>query len=253
MTRPIFRPGLLLLCGLLAAGPALAQGGGTAPPPGSGSGSSPGPNPGAESVGAAETVLILSETAELGRAPDEVRATLRAEARGASAAAVQAQVNTLMEKALAQSRTVAGVRATTGGYWTSRNEENRNWTASQALNLRGGDAPALLELAGALQGQGLAMSQLGWQLSRAQQTAARQEAGRRAIEALRQRAEAVAAQLGLRVAGIRNLRLDAPDSPVPRPMAMAMAARGQGAPAPVTAPEDVIVSSTAVAEFILRP
>ena len=74
-----------------------------------------------------------------------------------------------------------------------------------------------------------------------------------AIEALRQRAEAVAAQLGLRVAGIRNLRLDAPDSPVPRPMAMAMAARGQGAPAPVTAPEDVIVSSTAVAEFILRP
>lgn len=199
-----------------------------------------------------ETVLSLSETAEVLRAPDELRASLRAEARGANAAAVQAQVNRAMEQALAAARGVSGVRASTGGYWTNRVEEGRSWTASQTLNLRAAEPAAMLELVGRLQGQGLVMGDLSWRLSREAETAARQEAGKLAIEALRQRAEAVAAQLGLRVAGIRQLRLDAPEVPMPRMMAMAATARRESAPPPVTAPEEVAVTSTAAAEILLR-
>lgn len=239
MNRPT-AASVLLLCGLLAGGPAMAQiGTGT----GTGAGNAAAP--------LSETILTLSETAEVSRAPDEVHAALRVEARGSSAAAVQGQVNGQMEKALAEARGAQGINATTGGYWTSRNEENRNWTASQTLNLRATDPAALLDLVGRLQGQGMVMSGLGWQLSRPQETAARQEAGKLAIDALRQRAAAVAAQLGLQLAGIRNLRLDAPEMPAPRPMAMAMA-RAEKAPAPVSAPEEVIVTSTAAAEFVLR-
>ncbi|MDB5369017.1 MAG: hypothetical protein JWP20_575, partial [Roseomonas sp.] len=197
------------------------------------------------------TVLRLSETGEVTRAPDEVRADLRAEARGPDAAAVQAQVNRLAEAALTRARAVEGVRVTTGGYWTNRDSQTRQWNASQRLSLRGSDAAPLLELAGALQAQGLVMDGLNWSLSRPAEQAARQEAGRLAIEALRTRAEAVAGQLGLEVVGIRNLALDAPEAPMPRMATAAMRGSAGGAP-PVSAPEDVTITSTAVAEVVLR-
>ena len=238
MTRPF--ASALLLCGLVAAvapAQALAQATGQ-------TAAQPAPS-------AAETVLTLSETAEVTRAPDEVRATLRAEARGANAAAVQTQVNGVMTRALERARAVEGVQAATGGYWTARNEENRNWTASQSLTLRGRDPAPLLELAGALQGQGMLMSGLDWSLSRPQEMTAREEAGRMAVEALQRRAEAVAAQLGLRVANLRRLEIDAPNTPAPRFRVAAMAARAEAAPPPVSAPEPVTVTATASAEFVL--
>ena len=237
MTRPF--ASALMFCGLLAAAPALAQA--TAETAGR---PAPGPS-------ATETVLTLSETAEVTRAPDELRATLRAEARGANAAAVQAQVNTVMARALERARAVEGLNVSTGAYWTARNEENRNWTASQSLTLRGADPAPLLELAGALQGQGLVLGGLDWSLSRSQEMAAREEAGRMAVEALQKRAEAVAAQLGLRVANLRSLQIDAPNMPAPRFRAMAMAARAEAAPPPASAPEPVTVTATATAEFVL--
>ncbi|MXP63436.1 DUF541 domain-containing protein [Roseomonas sp. M0104] len=239
MTRP-FLPRLVLpavaFCGLLAAGGAWAQ-------------QAPAPEAGIE----AGTVLTLSEAAEVLRAPDEVRATLRVEARGASAAAVQAQVNGAMAGALEQARAVQGVQASTGGYWTGRNEEKRDWTATQALILRGTEPAPLLDLAGKLQAQGLAMGGLDWMLSRPLEVEARKEAGRMAIEALRQRAEAVAAQLGLRVARLSKLQVEVASQPMPRMRVAMMAARQEAAPPPVSAPEAVPVSATASGEFLLRP
>ncbi|ONG46108.1 hypothetical protein BKE38_25690 [Pseudoroseomonas deserti] len=201
---------------------------------------------------ARRTVLALSETAEVCRAPDEVHAVLRAEARAGNAAAAQAALNAAMEKALAAARAVSGITATTGAYWTSRNEESRQWVATQGLRLRGSEAAPLLELAGSLQEQRLAMGELGWSLSRPQEQAARQEAERMAIAALRARAEAVAGQLGLKVAAIRRLQLGEVERPQPRMMALAMA-RSPAAPAPVSAPEDVIVQATVSAEIVLSP
>ncbi|WP_158292057.1 SIMPL domain-containing protein [Paracraurococcus ruber] len=199
----------------------------------------------------AETLLHLAETAQVTRPPDELRATLRAEARAATAAAAQAAVNRAVAAALDRARGVPAVTVTTGGYWAARSSESNTWQASQALLLRGAEAAPLLDLVGALQGSGLALADLGWILSPEAERAAREEASRLAIDGLQRRAAAVAAQLGLGVAGLREIRLDAPRMPQPRPMAMA--ARAAPAPPPASVPEDAVVAATVEAEVILRP
>lgn len=201
----------------------------------------------------AETALHIGETAEVTRAPDEVVAVLRAEARASTAAGAQEAVNRAVAAAVARARTVQGLTVATGGYWTARVDEGRAWQASQQVTLRGSDAAALLETAGALQQQGLAMGGLSWQLTREATRTAREEASRLALEALRRRAAAVAEQLGLQLVGLREVRIDAPDH-APRPMAM-MAARASAAPPapPVAVAEDVVVSATVSAVAVLRP
>jgi uncharacterized protein len=202
-----------------------------------------------------ETLLHLSDSATVLRAPDEIAATLRVEARAASAAAVQEQVNRAMTAALERARAVPGVQASTGRYGTWQNQDPpRAWHASQTLQLRGPDSTPLLELVGTLQGQGLALSDLSWRLTREAEREAREEASRLAIEALRRRAREVAGQLGLGVAGIRELRLDAPEQPVPMPRMATMAASARApAPPPVAAPDEAPVSATASAVVVLRP
>jgi uncharacterized protein YggE len=202
----------------------------------------------------AETALHLSETAEVTRAPNEVVATLRAESRAGSSAAAQEAVNRAIAAAVARAQAIPGIRVSTGGYWTNRVDEGRTWQAAQQITLRSAEGAPLLDLVGALQGQGLAMAGLNWTLTRDAARDAREEAARLALDALRKRAEAVAGQLGLVVAGLKEVRIDAPDhGPRPMPMAMA-AARGGPAPAPpVAVAEDLPVAATVEAVVILRP
>jgi predicted secreted protein len=210
---------------------------------------------GAQPAGVAETLLHIAETAEVTRAPDEVVAVLRAETRAATAAAAQEAVNSSIAAAVARARTVAGVQVSTGGYWTARLEgdrvqEGQAWQASQTVTLRGQAAPALLELAGALQSEGLALTSLDWRLTREAARLAREEASGLALDSLRRRAATVAGQLGLELVGLREVRIDAPERE-PRPMMM-MAARSGGT-APVAAAEDAVVSATVGAVVVLRP
>jgi predicted secreted protein len=202
----------------------------------------------------AETELHIGESAEVTRSPDEVVATLRAESRASTAAAAQEAVNRTVAAAVERARAVSGVRISTGGYWTSRVDEGRAWQAAQQVTLRGGDGAALLDLAGALQGQGLAMSALHWQLTRETERAAREEASRLALDGLRRRAAAVAEQLGLVLVGLKEVRIDVPER-MARPMPMAMAARAASpaAPPPVAVAEDVVVQASVQAVAVLRP
>lgn len=209
----------------------------------------------AAAVAADETLLRLTETGEVKRAPDELRLDLRAEARGSDAAGVQAQVNRAVQAALERAKGVTGVRASTNGYWTNREgAPARAWVASQRIALRGAEPAPLLELAGTLQTQGLALDGMSWGLSREQSQAARAEAGRLAIDQLRARAAAVADQLGMEVAGIRQITLDAADAPVMPRMAMAMRASAADAapPPPAAAPEDVTITANLTADVLLR-
>lgn len=203
-------------------------------------------------AGLAETLLHIGETAEVTRAPDEVVASLRAEARAGTAAAAQEAVNRQVAAAVARAQGVPGVRVSTGGYWTGRADEGRSWQAAQAVTLRSADGPALLELAGALQATGLATTGLQWALTRDAARAAREEASRLALDALRRRAEAVAAQLGLALVGLREVRIDAPEvAPGPRPMMAS--ARASSTTAPTAMAEDIVVSATVSAVAVLRP
>ena len=210
------------------------------------------PAPGAAPL--AETELHIGESAEVTRTPNEVVAVLRAEARAGSAAAAQEAVNRAVTAAVERARAVQGVRVSTGGYWTSRVDQGRSWQSAQQITLRGGEAPALLELVGRLQEQGLAMGGLSWQLTRDAAREAREEASRLALEALRRRAAAVAEQLGLQLVGLKEVRIDAPDTG-PRPMAMMAraATASAAAPPPVAVAEDVVISASVQAVAILRP
>ncbi len=80
----------------------------------------------------AETVLHLAETATVMVAPDEIAATLTADATSSSASDAQARVNTTMQAALAQARAVQGVAVSTGGYgvWrTNQPDHPDTWDA----------------------------------------------------------------------------------------------------------------------------
>jgi predicted secreted protein len=198
------------------------------------------------------TLLRLSETADVTRAPDEVRAVLRFEAREATAAGVQGSVNRAMTAALEAARGVSGITASTGGYRTYRQEDPARWVANQTLNLRSAEPAKLLELVGTLQSRGLVVDGIDYVLTRPATRAARQEAASLALDALRQRAEAVAAQMEMKVERIAEVQLETSEVAVPRPMMM-QAASARAATPPVAQAEDLVVPATVQAVVVLAP
>ena len=97
---------------------------------------------------AAETHLLLSESATVIVTPDEIVASLRIEATSGTAAEAQKRVNDGMRDALATAKeTAGGVIASTGGYGVWRTQQNGadRWQGNQNLNLSshdgGGRAP----------------------------------------------------------------------------------------------------------------
>ncbi|MFH5925499.1 SIMPL domain-containing protein [Roseomonas sp. SXEYE001] len=198
------------------------------------------------------TVLRLSETADVTRAPDEIQATLQFEAREATATGAQSSVNRAMTAALEAARGVPGVTVSTGGYRTYRQEDPVRWVASQSLSLRSGDPAKLLELVWTLQGRGLAVNGINYALTREATRAARQEAASLALDALRRRAEGVAEQLGMKVERIAEVQLETSEVGVPRPMMMQAASARAAAP-PVAQAEDVVVPAMVQAVVVLAP
>jgi uncharacterized protein len=208
----------------------------------------------------ADTVLRLAETATVMVAPDELGATLRAEAVAPTAADAQRRVNEMMRDALAAAKKVDGITISTGGYGVWRTgptpqDRTERWQAGQNLNLTGKDGASLLTLVGDLQQRGLVEGNLGWRLSRDAEHKARKEATREALAALRGRADDAADILGLRFDSFREVRLDNVSPPMTAPRltlqrsAMAMAA----APPPSAEAEDLPVSASAEANVVLKP
>jgi predicted secreted protein len=205
---------------------------------------------------AQDTTLSLSETATVMAHPDELDGGLRAEATAPTAAEAQRLVNAAMADALARAKQVAGVTASTGGYGVYRDTSVKpeRWQASQTLDLRSADGPALLTLVGALQQKGLALSDLHWQLSDETERRARAEATRKAIGTLRARADEAAALLNLSFVRFASVRLDA--SVQPRPLQRMMAAAmpmAAAAPPPSAEGQDVPVNATVGADVVLAP
>lgn len=208
---------------------------------------------------ASETLLRLAELAHVMVHPDELTASLRAEAVAATAAEAQGQLNAAVARAVALAHKSAGVTVATGFYsvWPQslpgepvHTVGRQDWHASQSLELRGGDGAVVLALVGALQQQGLAVSQLAWQLAAETQRHARAEATRQALGGLRSRAEDAAAILGLHVDGFREVRLDQV-RPLPLQMPRALSAAASLAP-PTAEAEDVPVEATVEADVVLK-
>ena len=212
-------------------------------------------------VQAQETMLRLAESVTVLVSPDELSATLRAEAIEPTAREAQQKVNALMRDAIATAKKVEGIVVSSGGYnvWrtgpTAQDRAER-WQAGENLNLTGKDGEAMLKLTGALQQKGLTVASLGWHLSRETERKARKDATRQALSALRGRAEEAAELLGLRFASFREVRLDSLlPQPVGMPRSLTTTRSAAAAPAqpPSAEAEDQPVIASAEADAILKP
>jgi len=207
----------------------------------------------------AETLLRLAETATVMVHPDELVATLRAEALVGTAAEAQAKVNALVADAVEHAKRLPGVKVATGGYNVWRyfqgdKDRTQRWQASQTIELRSRDGAPLLGLIGELQARGLAVGGLGWELAPETARTAREQATAQAIKGLRGRAEQAAGLLGLSFGEFKEVRLDN-TRPLPPPtprMAPMMAAAAAPPPPPTAEAEDVEVAATVEADVVLR-
>lgn len=214
--------------------------------------------PGAQAQPTPLTVLKLAETATVMVRPDELAASLRAEAIAGTAAEAQARVNASIADGLARSKAVTGVEVSTGGYSVYRlgpnssTDKTERWQAGQSLELKSKDGGPLLKLVGDLQKSGLAVQSLGWRLSPDAARKARSEATRQALAGLRGRADEAAGQIGLAFDRFQEVRIDSQrPSPVAPRMMSAMAK--SESPPPSTEAEDVLVSATAESDVLLKP
>jgi predicted secreted protein len=202
----------------------------------------------------APTVLHLTQPAERRLPRDRLHVEIRAEKTGADPRAVQAAINAAMAAGLAAARQMAGIEIQTGSYAVYRTAPQNppEWVGMQSLSLTGGDAGALLDLAGRLQSQGLVMSNLGYEVSPQALHEAEDELTAEALAALERRAAAIAQQLRLSVLGYRDLTVgNAQAESGPRAM---MAAAGAAAmPAPVAAPGEASVRLAVSADILLGP
>ena len=192
--------------------------------------------------------------------PDELAASMRAEAIAPTAQDAQKRVNELMGSAIEAAKKVSGIQVSTGNYnvWriaASLTDRNERWQAGQSLNLTGKDAESMLKLVGDLQQMGLVQSNLLWRLSQDSERKARQDATKQALSMLRSRADEAAEILGLRFASFREVRLDsvAPPPILPR-LQMAMhATMSAPSPPPNAEAEDMPVTASAEADVVLKP
>ncbi|MEO8716032.1 MAG: SIMPL domain-containing protein [Acetobacteraceae bacterium] len=206
---------------------------------------------GAASAARADTILDLSETATISAQPDEIAASLRAEAIAPAPAPAQEAVNRVMASALQNAHQLPDLTASTGAYSVWLPEPAHpgpptGWHASQSLELTSHDGKAMLALVGALQSQGMAVQSLAWRLSPETTRSTHAAALRQAVSGLRTRAEEAAGLLNLRFASFRTVRLT-PEPPRAFPMAM----RAAGFAAPSVEQGPVEVSATVTAEAVL--
>lgn len=204
------------------------------------------------------TTLILSAHADKTLPRDRLQAELRVEAADVNAGRVQADVNRRMAAALAHAKSVAGVTVETTGYsvYPERDAKGNTarWHGSQALQLTSTDFPALLNLVGVLQSEGLAMSNLTDELSPAAVKAAQDELTDTALKDIHARADRIAAALGTHVERYTELHVgNASVPPVPVHFMAARVAASGSAPPPVAAAGDATVNVNIDATVLLAP
>jgi uncharacterized protein len=195
----------------------------------------------------ADTILHLSVTASVMTMPDELVAQLTANADAPTAGAAQARVNQMVETALGAARGLTAVTASTTQYSVWHETDPKDvWHASQGMALRSKDGGGLLTLVGTLQQDGLAVGDLGWQLSPAATEKSYEQAMGRAVDLLAARAGTVAGLLHLTLGGFQSVTVGRDGGPPVQPMGVMrmMAAAPVAAPPPSAQADVVTVSAT---------
>ncbi len=207
------------------------------------------------------TEIHLVQRAEKEMPRDRIDASLRVEAEGADPAKVQAEVNARMTKALAAAKGETSVKAETTGYSVYQEPPPdkgapTKWHASQSMTLTSKDFAAALSLVGALQGQGLLLEGLSFDLAPDMLRATEDELTAEALASLRARAERIAADLKMDVVRYKSIEIgNATAAGFPPPMVMMRAmAKGPGeTPPPAAEAGESTISLTVQAQVIMAP
>jgi predicted secreted protein len=187
----------------------------------------------------AGTLLNITAHAEREVANDLMTVHLSAERRAAEVATAAAQVNRIMRAALDRVKGVEGIDARSLSYTTFPvydHEQSRTeaiaWQVSQVLEVTGKDFEPLTELAGELQGLGLAITQIQFTLSPETRSGHRRELLAEAIGDWQRLAREMAVVIGASQVIPKELTLHDDGIPGPRPMyAMARMDESFGGPA----------------------
>ena len=205
----------------------------------------------------ADTSVHLEQQARKVVPRDRLQADLRVEASGPDSRSVQDEVNRRMSAALAKARKNSALTVQSGGYEVFRDQPAKGkevWRASQGITLVSKEFDAVLKLSGELQDDGLAMSGLHFFLAPETLRAAQSELTAQALSGLRDRANEVAADLGMNVAHYKDMNVGnaAEGFEGRRPMMMAKASLSS---APMVPPDaeagDSTITLSVQAEVIL--
>ena len=191
------------------------------------------------------TEIHLTQTAQMEVTRDRLHARLRAEAEDVDAAKAQAAVNHAMDKALTAAKGASAVKAETAGYSVYQEQPEPKtappkWRASQGLVLTGADFPAILALAGRLQGDGLLLEGLDFDVAPETVRAAEDTLTAEALAGLRTRADKIASELKMKIVRIKSIQVGNTGLPGP----VFFKAARMNAMAPAAAPPPVAEAGT---------
>jgi uncharacterized protein YggE len=221
---------------LAASGPAAAQAPGDRMP------TDPGPP---------SLHLLATETSKI--ALDELVATMSAMATGARALTAQQQVNALVAKTKAVTDKTKSVRTAFQGYTVNFiDEKPPHWIAQQAVEVRGVNGDDVLNMVGQLQGEGLSITSLGWQVSQDRAQKAQRAATIEALHKLREEANDAASALGVEVDRFQHVDLSEEPRVVPFMRGGMQMAAKVAMPTPVSTPEEQAITATVTADVLLR-
>lgn len=217
---------LLLSCALLAAGTSFAQ---VVPPP--------------------QNVLQLQASGTVEVQQDLLTMNLTTAREGTDATAVQNQLKTALDAALAEARKTAqpgqlDVRTGNFALYPRHNREGKmtGWSGTAELILEGRDFPRITQAAGRI--QTMTLGGVGFGLSREARAKVETQAQTQAIESFKAKADELAKGFGFGGYTLREVSVNANDqgfTPRPRMLGMEAKAAMADSPVPVEAGKQSVV------------
>jgi predicted secreted protein len=203
----------------------------------------------AQTVPAPMNVVQLSADGQVEVPQDLLSIALSTTKEGSDAAAVQAQLKTALDAALAEARKAAqpgqlDVRTGNFSLYPRYNKDGRiaNWSGAVELVLDGRDFPRITGVAGRI--STLTVARVGFGLSREQRAKVEGEAQAQAIDRFKAKAAELAKNFGFSRYTLREVSVNTSDSsPAPRPRMMAMEAKSSfsdSSPVPVEAGKSTV-------------
>ena len=178
---------------------------------------------------------------------------MSAMATGARALTAQQQVNALLAKTKAVTDKAKGIKTAFQGYSvTFLDEKPPRWIAQQAVEVRGVNGDDVLNLVGQLQGGGLSITSLGWQVLQERAEKAQRAATIVALHKLREEANDAARALGVEVDRFQHVDLSEEPRVVPFMRGGMQLAAKVAMPTPVSTPEEQDITATVSADVLLR-